>query len=142
MKQEWYVATVILKCEVAGESSFPDERTCLQQIHVLRALDREVAYDKAIELGKSLELSYLNSDAQEVSWTFIGLENLEELSDKVIRDGTEIWGRIFYTNTLDALVAEKEQLSVFYIDEIRHRTAKEIIEDGVETRLVCNRVKY
>jgi hypothetical protein len=142
MKHAWYVATIILKCEVAGEATTPDEWTCLQQIHVLRASDRDVAYEKAIMLGKSLEQSYLNAEEQDVTWTFIGLENLEELSKNVIRDGTEIWGRIFYTQSPDNLVVEKEGLSVFYIDEIRQLAASEIIEDGVETRLVCNRVKY
>jgi hypothetical protein len=142
MKQAWYVASIILKCEVAGEPTIPTEWTCLQQIHVLRASDREVAYGKAIELGKSLEHPYLNAEEQDVTWTFVGLENLEELSEKVIRDGTEIWGRIFSTQSPDDLVVEKEGLSVFYIDEIRHLTAREIIEDGIETRLVCNRVKY
>jgi hypothetical protein len=142
MKQAWYVATIILKCDVAGESTIPNEWTCIQEIHVLRALDGEIAYEKATELGKSLEHSYLNADEQYVTWTFVGLENLEELSEKVIRDGTEIWGRIFSTQSPDKLVVEKESLSVFYIDEIRHLTAREIIEDGIETRLVCNRVKY
>lgn len=142
MKQAWYVATIILKCELAGEATTPNEWTCLQQIHVLRASDRKVAYGKAVMLGKSLEYSYQNAEEQDVTWTFVGLENLEELSEKVIRDGTEICGRIFYTQSPDNLVVEKESLSVFYIDEIRHLTASEIIEDGVETRLVCNRVKY
>jgi hypothetical protein len=142
MKQAWYVATIILKCEVAGEATTPNEWTCLQQIHVLRASDREVAYGKAIMLGKSFENSYLNAGEQDVTWTFVGLENLEELSEKVIRDGTEIWGRVFSTQSPDNLVAEKEGLSVFFIDEIHHLTASEIMEGGIETRLVCNRVKY
>jgi enterochelin esterase-like enzyme len=140
MKQFWFVATIILKCEVAGEPTVPNEWTCLQQIHVLRALDREEAYEKAIELGKSLEHSYLNVEEQVVTWTFVGLENLEELPVKVIRDGTEIWGRIFSTQAPDALVVDKDGLSVFYIDEIRHLTADEIIK-GIKTRLVCNRVE-
>jgi hypothetical protein len=142
MKQAWYVSTIILKCEVAGEPTIANEWTCLQQIHVLRASDREVAYEKAIEIGKSLEGSYRNVQDQDVTWTFVGLENLEELPYKVIRDGTEIWGRIFSTQSPNALVVGKAGLSVFYVDEIRHLTAKEILEDGIETRLVCNRVRF
>jgi hypothetical protein len=142
MALAWYVASLILKCEVAGEPSIPNEWTCLQQIHVLRALDREAAYEKTIELGKSLEHSYLNNQGLDVAWIFVGIENLEELSAKAIRDHTEIWGRIFSTQSPEALVGEKAGLSVFFIDEIRHKTAEEILEDGIETRFVINRVKY
>ena len=142
MPQVWYVATIILKCEVEKEPTIPIEWTCLQQIHVLRAPNREEAYEKAVKIGESQEQSYLNSQQQEVYWSFVGLENLEELSSKVIRDGTEIWGRIFSTQSPDALVVERDGLSVFYIDEIGHLTANEILEGGIKTRLVCNRVKY
>ncbi len=68
----------------------------------------------------------------------MGFENLEELMSKTIRDGTEIWGRVIATQSPEALVVEKDSLSVFYIDEIRQLTAVEILEDGIETRLVCN----
>jgi len=142
MAQDWYVVTIILKCEVEGKSSIQNEWTCLQQIHVLKAPDREVAYEKAINLGTSLEHSYRNVSQQDVSWSFVGLENLEKLSEKVIRNGTEIWGRIFSTNSPEALVVEKPGLSVFCIDEIHDLIASEILEDGVETRLLVNRVKY
>jgi len=141
MMQTWYVVTIILKCEIAGEPTIPNEWTCLQQIHVIRATDREMAFDKAIEIGKSLEVLYLNEREENVSWAFVGLENLEELSSKVIRDGTEIWGRIFLTQSPDALVVDKDGLSVFHIDEIRDLTAREILEEGIKTRLVCNRIK-
>jgi len=142
MALEWFVVSVILKCEIAGEPTIPSEWTCLHQIHVLRAANREIAFIKAIKIGKSLEASYINAEGQDVTWTFVGLENLEELPSKVIRDRAEICGRIFSTQSPEALVVEKEGLSVFYIDEIRHLTAQEILENGISSRLVCNRVKY
>jgi hypothetical protein len=141
MNKKWYVTTIILKCEAEKESAVKNEWTCIQQIHVIRAYDREEAYAKAIELGKAEETTYLNYQEKEVNWKFVGLENLEELLEKRIRNGTEIWGRVFYTQSTDALVVEKGGLSVFYVDEIGHLTAEEIIECGFETRLVCNRVK-
>jgi hypothetical protein len=142
LKQTWYVATIILKCEVAAEPVDPDEWTCIQNIHVLRASDREEAYQKALELGKSGEVTYLNSDGQDVTWKFVGLQFLEELLTKTIRDGTEIWGHVFHSQNPDALVVEKEGLDVFCIDQIRHLTAEQILADGSESRLVYNRVKY
>jgi hypothetical protein len=140
MKPGWFVATIILKSEIEGELVPPSEWICLQEIYVVRAQSREIAYEKALNLGKSREVSYLNSDDQLVSWTFVGLENLEELSTKTIRDGTEVWGRVFHTADPTALVVDQEGLSVYFNEEIRDLTAAEILQDGPGTKLVCNRI--
>lgn len=140
MKLTWYVATLILKCEVAGVPSSPSEWTCIQQIHLIRAGNRDEAYEKAVALAKSQECSYLNSEGQMVAWTLVGLENLEPLSNRTVRDGTEIWGRVFHTQVPDALIVDKDHLSVFYDEKIRHLIAEEILEQGFETKLVCIRV--
>lgn len=141
MKPGWFVATIILKCEIAGESSLPGEWTCSQQIFVLRAENRELAYEKAFHIGESQETSYQNADGQLVSWIFVGLENLEELPKKVICDGTEVWGRVFHTEDPNALVVEQKGLSVNFNEEIQDLTADEILQNGQETKLVCNRVR-
>ncbi len=140
-KKVWFVSTIILKCEIAGEPSIPNEWTCIQQVNVLRAENREIAYEKAIAFGNSQESTYLNANGQQISWIFVGLENLEELDNQIIKDGTEIWGRVIRTNDPDSLVVDKNGLSVFYIDEIKYLKAEEIMKEGQETKLVCNRIK-
>ncbi len=141
MRKKWFVTTIILKCEIAGEPSIANEWTCTEQVYMLREENRDAAYERALILGKSQETIYLNDEGQQVSWIFVGLEDLEELDDEIIKDGTEIWGRVFHTNDPDSLVVDKNGLSVFYIDEIRYLKAEEIIKDGQETKLVCNRIK-
>lgn len=141
MRKKWFVSTIILKCEIAGEPSIPNEWTCIQQINVLRAENRDIAYERAMMIGKSQEATYLNDIGQQISWKFVGLENLEELSNKVIKDGTEIWGRVFHTNNPTSLVVDKNGLSVFFNDEIKYLKGKEIIIEGQETKLICNRIK-
>ena len=140
-KKVWFVSTIILKCEIEEEPSIPNEWTCIQQINILHAENREIAYDKAIMLGQSQETTYLNATGQQISWKFVGLENLEELSTKTIKDGTEIWGRVIHTNNPTSLVVNKNGLSVFFDDEIKNFKAKEIIIEGQETKLICNRIK-
>jgi hypothetical protein len=142
MLLSWYVATIILKCQIAGESSSSGVWTCIQQIHLLRASQRNEAYDKALALGKSEEHEYLNAEGQTVSWIFVGLENLEELTIESFQDGMEIWGRVFESNSPEALVTGKDGLTVYYMDEIGHLTADEILQEGFQTRLVCNRVRF
>jgi len=141
LKIQWFVTTIILKCEILGEPSLIGEWTCSQQIYVLRSPNREMAYEKAITMGRSQETSYRNADGQLVSWTFVGLENLEELPYGVIRDGTEIWGRIFHTSDPNALVVEQKGLSVYFNEEIKDIRVDEILQYGQGTKLVCNRIQ-
>jgi hypothetical protein len=138
---KWFVATIILKCEVDGKPTTPGEWTCVEQIHLIRGSNRNDAYEKALSLGKSQETSYQNAEGKAVTWKFTGLENLEELASKRVRDGIEVWGRIFHTENPEAFTPEKEGLSVFYEDELLDVTATEILASGIETKLVCNRVK-
>jgi hypothetical protein len=135
------VATIISKCEIAGKPTSPEKWTCSQDIFIIRASDREMAYEKALNLGRSQEHSYLNDDRQMVVWTYVGLENLEQLSVRAMRDGTDVWGRIFHSNDPEALVVGREGLSVFYNEEIKDLTAAEIMRDGPGTKLVCNRIR-
>lgn len=137
----WFVATIILKCEVDGKPTTPGEWTCIEQIHLLRGSTRDEAYEKALTIGRSQETSYQNTEGKPVTWKFIGLENLEELASNRVRDGMEIWGRTFHTEYPEAFTPDKEGLSVFYEDELLDLTAAEILRSGIETKLVCNRVK-
>ncbi len=139
--ETWYVVTFIFKCEIEGEPTNTDLWTCIGQVHVIRASNRDLAYEKAMTLGKSHEHSYENADGQTVRWLFVGLENLEELLDDEIRDGTEICGRVFDTHNPESLVVSKKGLNVFYKDVIANKTAREILETGIETRLIVNRVR-
>jgi hypothetical protein len=141
LRKKWFVTTIILKCEIAGEPSIPNEWICTQQIYMLHAENRDSAYERALMIGRLQEAIYLNDNGQQVSWIFVGLENLEELDNKIIKDGIEIWGRVFHTSDPDSLVVDKNGLSVFYIDEIKHLKAEEIIKKGQETKLVCHRIK-
>jgi hypothetical protein len=142
MKNLWFIATIITKCEIAGKPSNTGEWTCSEQIFVLRAPNRDTAYQYALEIGKSQETSYRNIEGQDVSWVFVGLENLEELPNNVIRDRTEITGCIFHTADPDALVVEQEGLSVYYQEEIKNIFVDELLKDNPETKLIYNRIRY
>jgi hypothetical protein len=126
----WYVATLVVECRVAGE--LEDPATCMQDVHVIRAPDRDTAYEKALRLGKSKEDCYLNSHGETVSWRFIGLDNLEELRASAIRDGTEVWSRILHVDDPSTLVRSRNELTVYKRSQWAHKTAGEIIEEKEE----------
>ena len=71
----WYVAKLVLQCRVGDGDMGP--WTCDEQVRVIKATDDDHAYEKAIGLGKEEEHTYSNVDGETVSWTFIGLSNLE-----------------------------------------------------------------
>lgn len=137
----WYVVTIIIKCEINGLSLVSGEWSCIQSIHLIKASSNSDAFEKATLLGKEKETSYMNSGGELVEWKFVGLENLENLTRKTISDGLEIWGRYFQSNNPSALVVNKERLSIYFDEEICDVPANKIIEDGIDSKLVINRIR-
>ena len=121
-----------MRCRV-GEHD-PGPWTIDEQIHVLRAPDPEVAYEKALQFGKEEEHSYLNASGETVYWEVVGLAELEELMSRSIRDGTEIAYRLFDSDNPDALISDKDDLIVFWGERNKHRTVKEILEEPGRSR--------
>jgi hypothetical protein len=113
LKNEWYVATLILRAVRASNVGEP--LTCFEPIHVLRAPDDETAYK--------------NAHGEIVSWEFVGLEDLEMLPiDRAIRAGTEIRTRIFRHQDPSSLVHSKDNLQIFIGSQSRENR---IIGEGL-----------
>jgi len=108
-RQYLYIATLVIACRVEDGS---EDLTCDEQIRIIRAPNAEVAYEKALQLGKGGETAYENRYGQKVTWEFVGLDDLDEL-DNTIHDGVEIRSRLFGHRNPASLVREKADLSVF-----------------------------
>jgi hypothetical protein len=120
----WYVAELIVFCRV-GKSR--KGRTLYdRQVKVLQASTREAAYRRALELGKKENHSYRNPAGERVFWRFVGLGNLEELLDKKISDGTEIYSRLQRGNPKSE-IRRKRDLTVFWVERNKHKTAGELL---------------
>lgn len=92
MDDKWWCATIIICSSVIDEE---DGRTlCDEQIYLLKADDLESATKKAAEIGKRQEHSYESIQGQTVYWRFVGLQNVNELSDQDIVDGSEIRSKL------------------------------------------------
>jgi hypothetical protein len=108
---KWYIADIVL------EFVIQDDPRNVVHINTLliKANLPEDAYKKAIELGKSEEMEYLNTNGKEVRVKFRGLKNLN-----VIHDELEHGAELFYHEEIDVpeqvikdLVREKRKLAVF-----------------------------
>ena len=112
MANEWYVATLIIKCVV--EDNQTEAVLCDEQIRLVKATTPDEAYQKALDIGKSEEHSYKNENDEEVKWRFVGLATLAELD--TLEDGTELKSRLFRSENPDKLVCQKDKLEVFWPD--------------------------
>jgi len=128
---KWYVAEIIVRSRV-GKA----RRKLLydRQIKVLRAADHETAYKRALSLGKAENHRYKNSAGETVYWEFIGLANLDTLPKGKIEDGTKIHSRL-HRGDPKSEVHAKQDLTVFWFERNKHKTAAELLKD--ETRSVA-----
>jgi len=111
--------------------------SCFEQIHLIEAEDGDLAYKKALQLGKTHEHSYENYEGNTVYWEFVGLENLEELLDEMIQDGSEIRSRVLLVEDPQKLVRDKEGLTIFISEKIGNKTAKVILSEDESTDDNC-----
>src|SRR4051812_35420947 len=107
---EWYIADLVEEIVVED-----DQRNVVHcNLVLVRADSPEQAYERAVELGRDSETSYLNSQGKRVEVRFRGLCDLN-----VIHDGLEHGSELTYTRKVGMtpeqvarLVAPKERLSV------------------------------
>jgi hypothetical protein len=121
----WYVAVLILECEVLAP--IHEEALIDHQVRLIRAADPDVAYQRALFLGRSEETEYENRDGQQVRWRFCGLHDLTELQVSDISDGVELTSfRLRGERALEVL--PKEKLSVFWLDKLPDTPVQEWLD--------------
>ncbi|OXA79650.1 protein of unknown function [Flavobacterium aquidurense] len=115
-KKNWYIAEIIEKCEPVKRNEEQDLRRVKTwgNFHLIKAKDAKEAYDKAINIGKSGEYIFLNSDNLEMEWAFVGIADLIPIYDDNIEDGCEImfedYGFITNKRALKFALPENELL--------------------------------
>jgi hypothetical protein len=103
----WYSVKVLNKCVVAGKS--PDEPQLWEEsIILLKAKDPNAAHDKAISLGKDSQTSFRNKDGARVSWRFLHVLEVQELTDQKIKDGVEVYYQWFWRVGVGGKVENKK----------------------------------
>jgi hypothetical protein len=108
---KWYIADLVMECQIEGEP----RNVVHIDIVLVRADSPEEAFQKAEQLGKEGENSYLNPNNQQVIWLYRGLRDLQ-----VIHDELEHGAELMYEEKIgisedevQAIVRAKSQLNVF-----------------------------
>jgi uncharacterized protein DUF4288 len=108
---EWYLAEIVQEIFVEGDS----RNVVHTNVVLIRADAPEDAYQKALELGDSKNISYENPEGKHVEIRFRGLHDLQ-----VIHDQLEHGAELTYSEdigmdeeALQRWVSSKEELGVF-----------------------------
>jgi hypothetical protein len=128
---EWFLADLVEKIRVAGSKR--------NIVHInsviIRATSPELAYKRAIAMGRQHQLSYLNPKGKMVTIRFRGLGNLDVIHDP-LDDGCEVMFREKLSvseRDLRRMLRPKQKLEVF--QPIRPRrgrpdfTSKQIMDE-------------
>lgn len=107
--ERWFVGVLVFESQVEGAWCDPSVDV---QYRLIRAVDAETAYQRALALGKREENSYENPYGQTCRWVFKGLGDLQKVLDEELGHGVEIYGFI-QKDSAEDWVVEKGQLTVF-----------------------------
>jgi len=66
-------------------------------VRILLADSENHAREKAVEIGRRGEHSYLNDDGETVLWKFREVEDVQDLCEESLSDGVEVFSRMWRT---------------------------------------------
>lgn len=95
----WYLAKFVFRI-VCGEGNHTAQFD--EQLRLIAARDKEEAFRKAQQMGKTEEETFVNLKEQLVHWQFINVSELYLLSNLI--DGAELYSRIEEKDNADAYV--------------------------------------
>jgi len=131
---KWYLAELVMECRIEGEP----RNVVHINIVLVRADSPEEAFEKAEQLGREGEASYLNPTNQKIVWIYRGLRALN-----VIHDELEHGAELVFEEKIDVsedavqnMITTKSQLNVFRSDELGDSSrpnygCKEIMEEAL-----------
>lgn len=103
----WYSVRLLFESKI--DAAVDDQVLCEQSICVVQATSETEAFDKAEKIGHSKSHSYKNEDGENVRWIFRGIQEVQDLCEEVIVDGTEVFSLLFYKGQAAVLENEKSR---------------------------------
>ena len=85
----WYIAKIVFRI-ITGDGNHTPQFD--EQLRLIHANNEEDAFEKAQQLGREEEDSFMNQKNQTVQWTFINIPELNKLPS--LSDGIEIYSRV------------------------------------------------
>jgi Domain of unknown function (DUF4288) len=96
----WYVAKLVFRV-VSGNGDHNAQFD--EQLRLINADDEQTAFEKAANLGRANQDSFLNNSKQTVQWQFIDVAEINCLNE--LADGTELYYNIHEAPDPDLYIA-------------------------------------
>ncbi len=115
---KWYLAEIVEEFRIDGEA----DNIVHTNLVLIRADSPDEAYDRAIELGKPFNTTYLNPEGKTVSVTFRGLLDLNVIHDELEHGAELIYEErvAMSEEELRRWGSEKSELGVFKPRDTSH----------------------
>ncbi len=90
----WYSVEALFRCDVSGESDniLYDRKIFLIDVDG----DKQKASKKAKQQALSFETAYKNFEGGDVSWHFVKVLEVQNLSEEKLYDGVEVFSRLVW----------------------------------------------
>ena len=95
----WYLAKIVYQI-ICGEGNHTAQFD--EQLRLVFAPDEDVAFEKAVQMGRGEEEVFYNIKQELVQWKFVNVAELYKLSQLI--DGAEIYSRIAETSDAAAYI--------------------------------------
>jgi hypothetical protein len=86
---KWFLAKIVFRI-ICGDGDHAAQFD--EQLRLINAYNKQQAFDKAVELGRSEEDSFYNIHRQPVHWEFVNVSELYHMEE--LLDGAEIYSKI------------------------------------------------
>ena len=120
----WFAAMLVMRGVVVPGGG--DHTLCERQLRLIRAVDADAAYLRALDLGAAAEHAYEAEPGETIVWTFAGLAELQRVLEDQIEDGVEVFS-MFTTESPASLVQPREKLAAFREQRSGPLTARELL---------------
>jgi hypothetical protein len=95
----WYVAKIVFRI-ISGDGNHSAQFD--EQLRLISARDEHEAFEKANNIGRTHEESFMNIQSEPVRWQFIDVAELNQLNE--LADGTELYYQIHEAPDADLYV--------------------------------------
>jgi hypothetical protein len=115
----WYLAKIVFRI-ISGNGNHQPQFD--EQLRLIQAPDMRIAFEKARNIGKAENCSFLNHRYQTVRWQFVDVCELYQVNS--LEDGAELYSRISETDNAEE-----------YIDMVKRKAMYIKAENPVEYAL-------
>lgn len=105
--EQWFIAVLVFESRIV-EDPVDGDASVDVQYRLVRAVDAQSAYERALALGRRERVSYENPEGNTCEWPFAGLQDLRVVDDQELGHGAEVYGFIEKGVASDRVVPKNE----------------------------------